>query len=91
MVKWLNCCGEAEHLLFCIHNFSHLLKYLILNPQFQRPISNIQFVGALRNALLTLTTCKQEQVVGIRLSNNGCCPVVVFTILYLCYSRIESE
>jgi hypothetical protein len=26
MAKWLNCCGEADHLLFCL-NYATLLTY----------------------------------------------------------------
>ena len=48
MVKWLNGCGEAGHLLFCNH-YAPLLtllntQYSILNTEFQHPIIDIQFV-----------------------------------------------
>ena len=42
MAKLLNCCGEVDHLLFCNHYFTHLLKYSLLNTQYQHPIIYIQ-------------------------------------------------
>ncbi len=40
MVKWLNCCGEADHLLFCNHyaGLLILLKYSISTPNNLYPI-----------------------------------------------------
>ena len=45
MIKWLNCCGEADHLLFCIQY--SLTQYLILTTHYsisgQHKMMGIQF------------------------------------------------
>ena len=48
MVKLLNCCGKADHLLFLNHPPALLTysntQFTILKTQFQDPIINIQFL-----------------------------------------------
>ncbi len=51
MAKWLNCCGEADHLLFCNH-YSALLTYT--NTQFSN--SKYSILYTLYSILYTLNT-----------------------------------